>query len=100
MAIDANRYPVPLEWAGRTIEVRVLAEVVTLGSGDAPPIRHARLSGKHQVARWVGAPRHVPRTSPTHQEGPPRFDPAFLGTVAEVDIRSLAQYEHLTEAAS
>lgn len=100
VAIDANRYPVPLEWAGRTVEVRVLAEVVTLGSGDAPPIRHARLSGKHQVARWVGTPRQVPRANQTRQDGPPRFDPAYLGLAAEVDIRPLAQYERLTEVAS
>ncbi len=100
VALDTNRYPVPLEWAGRTIEVRVLPEVVTLSGGEAGLIRHGRLSGKHQVARWDGPPRHVPRTSPARQEGPPRFDPVFLGSVAEVDIRSLAQYEHLAEAAS
>lgn len=100
VAIDANRYPVPLEWAGRTIEVRVLAEAVTLSIGDAAPIRHARLSGKHQVARWAGAPRQIPCAPSTRHEGPPRLDPAFLGAVAEVDVRSLAHYELLVEVAS
>lgn len=98
VAIEANRYPVPLEWSGRKIEVRVLAEAVILDGKDGVPVRHARLLGKHQVARWLGAPRRVPRPVESSLDGPPRFDPAYLGLAAEVDIRSLAQYEMLSEA--
>jgi hypothetical protein len=33
-------------------------------------------------------------------DGPPRLDPAFLGPLAEVDVRSLAHYDALAEVAS
>ena len=59
------------------------------------PIRHARLTGKHQVARWSGAPRCSPRRSPESEIGPPRFDPAYVERVGEVELRPLLSYEGL-----
>lgn len=97
VAVDANRYPVPLEWSGRRIEVRILADAVILDAKDETPVRHARLAGKHQVARWHGAPRRVPLAVASPPDGPPRFDPAWLGPAAEVDIRSLTPYGELAE---
>ena len=99
VAVDANRYPVPLAWAGRTIDVQILAEEVVLLSSGADPVHHARLAGKHQVARWSGPPRHAVRVEGSPLDGPPRFDPVFFGAVAEVDPRPLAQYASLAEVA-
>lgn len=99
VAVDANRYPVPLAWAGRTIEVRILAEEIVLLSSGADPVHHARLTGKHQVARWSGPPRHAVRAEGSPLDGPPRFDPVFFGASAEVTPRPLAQYESLAEVA-
>src|SRR6185436_10478729 len=52
VAVAANRYPVPLEWAGSTVEVRIQSEEIWLHRPGVDPIRHDRLPGKHQVARW------------------------------------------------
>lgn len=94
VAIEANRYPVPLEWAGRTVEVRLQSETLWITPGGAEPIRHQRLEGKHQVARWSGPPRRVPQPAPgSAASGPPRWDPAFFGDAGEVEIRSLSFYE-------
>lgn len=98
VAVEANRYPVPLEWAGRTVEVQILAEEVLVRWREAPPVRHTRLTGKHQVARWRGDPRRVPSASGFAAAGPPRFDPAYLGITAEVPVRPLSHYAALAEA--
>lgn len=100
VAVDANRYPVPLDWAGHRVEVQILAETVVLCRPEMEPIRHARLSGKHQVGRWSGAPRVVPQSTSTPVEGPPQLDPAYLGTAAEVAVRSLEEYEEMAGVAS
>jgi transposase len=99
VAVDANRYPVPLGWAGRAVEVRILAEEVVVLWHGADPVRHARLAGKHQVARWHGPPREAPRAPGLPLGGPPRFDPAFFGAAVEVTPRPLAQYASLAEVA-
>ena len=93
VAVDANRYPVPLDWAGHRVEVQILAEAIVLCRPEMQPIRHARLSGKHQVGRWSGAPRVVPQSVASPAEGPPQLDPAYLGVAAEVVVRSLEEYE-------
>jgi hypothetical protein len=97
VAVEANRYPVPLEWAGSTVEVRILAEEVWLHRPGLDPIRHDRLTGKHQVARWNGASRQVPRRLPEGDMGPPRLDPAYVEQIGEVEIRPLGSYEGLIE---
>jgi transposase len=98
VSVEANRYPVPLEWAGQTVEVRVQAAEIWITLTDREPVRHPRLEGKHQVARWTGGPRRLaPRGSLPSGGGPPRFDPAFLVDLGEVEGRSLGQYERLLE---
>jgi hypothetical protein len=98
VAVEANRYPVPLEWSGETVEVRIQSEEVWITRPGADPVRHARLEGKHQVARWSGAPRRLPpRGSLPTASGPPRFDPAFLADLGEVESRCLGRYERLLE---
>jgi transposase len=97
VAVEANRYPVPLAWAGRRIEVRLLAEEIVLQSTAGEQVSHERLTGKHQMARWSGSPRRAVRAEGSLLEGPPRFDPAFLGAAAEVAVRELGQYEAASE---
>jgi transposase len=97
VAVEANRYPVPLEWAGRTVEVRIQAEEVWITLAGAEPTHHVRLEGKHQVARWNGPPRHCPPRGAAPLAGPPRFDPARLRDHGEVEARPLGRYEGLIE---
>ena len=98
VAILANRYPVPLTWAGSQLQVQVRAEEVVLIHGEETPIRHARLEGKHQVARWTGPPRRPPRPErPMDLSGPPQLDPVYLGTAGEVEVRPLERYATLVE---
>jgi transposase len=93
VAVDANRYPVPLEWAGAKVEVRIQGEDLWLHRAGVDPIHHVRLSGKHQVARWNGPPRQSPRRVPAGEMGPPRLDPAYVERIGEVEIRPLGHYE-------
>ena len=92
VAVEANRYPVPLSWAGHTVRVRLLAEEIVFGRDGEDLVRHGRLLGKHQVARWNGPPRSVPAAR-TAAEGPPRFDLSYLGRTGDVEARPLDQYE-------
>jgi transposase len=92
VAVEANRYPVPLSWAGHRVRVRLLAEEIVFGRDGEDPVRHGRLQGKHQVARWNGPPRSVP-ASLAVAEGPPRFDLSYLGRAGDVEARPLDQYE-------
>lgn len=97
VAVEANRYPVPLEWAGRTVEVSIQAEALCFRLDGAELVEHPRLAGKHQVARWVGPPRQCPRPEAPGPLGPPRFDLAYLGHIGEVASRPLGSYELLAQ---
>lgn len=97
VAVEANRYPVPLEWTGQTVAVHLQSEEVWITLSGAEAVRHARLSGKHQVARWNGPPRHCPQRGALPAAGPPRFDPAGFGEIGQVDIRPLGRYEAMLE---
>jgi hypothetical protein len=99
VAVEANRYPVSLEWAGQKVEVRLLAEELWITRAGAAPLRHVRLQGKHQVARWEGPPRRVPgrEVAPL---GPPQLDPLFYPELGEVEVRPLERYEAVVEAVS
>jgi transposase len=95
VAVEANRYPVPLSWAGHTVRVHLLTEEIVFGREGEDPVRHSRLVGKHQVARWNGPARGVPAGRAVAQ-GPPRFDPFYLSRAGEVEVRPLDQYEGVT----
>jgi transposase len=92
VAVEANRYPVPLSWAGHTVRVHLLAEEILFGCDGEETVRHSRLLGKHQVARWNGPPRNSSVTGTATQTGPPRFDPTYLARTGDVERRSLDQY--------
>ena len=94
VAVEANRYPVPLSWAGHRVRVHLLAEEILFGREGEEMVRHGRLTGKHQVARWNGPPRSWPAAK-APAEGPPRFDPAYLGTAGDVEVRPLGWYEEV-----
>ena len=98
VSVEANRYPVPLTWAGQTVEVRIQSEQIWITLSGAEPVHYARLEGKHQVARWNGAARQLPARAPSPaQAGPPRFDPSYLSDLGQVETRSLSRYERLLE---
>lgn len=92
VAVETNRYPVPFTWAGRDIEVQILATEVVFRHGEDDPVRHARIEGSHQVARWSGAPRRLVKGSRAAVAGPPRLDPVHAAALGEVEVRSLLRY--------
>lgn len=96
VAVAANRYPVPLSWVGAQVQVQLRAEEVVIARGEDEPVRHERLLGKHQVARWHGPPRALPRRSRS-PEGPPRLDLMHLHGPGEVEQRPLSRYRALVE---
>ncbi|MGH7344569.1 MAG: IS21 family transposase [Candidatus Rokuibacteriota bacterium] len=96
VAVESNRYPVPLSWAGHTVRVHLLAEEVHLGRDGEETVRYGRLVCKHEVARWDGPPRSTPGARVAAAAGPPRFDPAYLTWAGEVEMRPLASYEEVT----
>lgn len=91
--VESNRYPVPLEWAGRAVRIHLRAEEIVFGRDGEDLVRHARLLGKHQVARWNGPPRSAPPSGASKAEGPPQWDLAYVGPTGEVEVRSLGAYE-------
>jgi hypothetical protein len=97
VAVDANRYTVPLEWAGCKVEVHIQAEEIWISRPGSDAVRHRRLSGKHQLARWEGPPRSCPTRSSPPASGPPRFDPVYAESVGQVEARPLASYQGLVE---
>ncbi len=97
--VDTNRYPAPLSWVGRKTEVHILVEEIVLLLPGQEPVRHPRLDGKHQMARWHGPPRSVPKAVRAGSE-PPRFDPAYEGGSGTVAVRSLESYEALCQEVS
>jgi transposase len=100
VAVETNRYPVPFDWVGKKVEVQILAEEVAIFDGEADPVRHRRLEGKHQVLWWSGRarPREARKRPPA--QPPPRFDPAYLGSLGEVAHRPLTVYQELAAEVS
>jgi transposase len=96
VAVETNRYPVPFAWTGRDIEVQILAGEIILRSAGDHPVRHDRIEGSHQVARWRGTPRRLHKGRGSAVNGPPRLDPVYPAAVGEVEIRPLARYEEVT----
>lgn len=94
VALETNRYPVPFEWAGRDVEVQVLAGEIVIRSEATDPVRHERIAGSHQLARWNGLPRRLFRV-PASLLGPPRLDPIYPAAVGEVQVRPLSFYEEV-----
>jgi hypothetical protein len=93
VAVEANRYPVPLDWAGQRVEVRIVSAELWITRAGADPVGHVRLQGKHQVARWEGPARRLPARGAGPCAGPPTLDPDFLQELGEVEARPLERYE-------
>jgi transposase len=98
VAVESNRYPVPYEWMGREVSVRILESEIVLDVPKHEPVTHPRLAGKHQVARWVGPPRSIVKRTPPRPASPPLHDGARRDELGHVDVRPLSQYESLAEA--
>ena len=95
VVVETNRYPTPVEWVGRRIDVRISGDRVTLINGRQEPLIYQRVSGKFQTIRWQGDPRSL--TSRNEAGGLPRHDPDYPLLVGEVEQRSLAAYEAMME---
>jgi transposase len=96
----ANRYPVPLAWAGLAVRVHIRAEEIVLVRDGDEPLVYERLLAKYQVARWKGPARRAPAPGSRSAEAPPRWDPAYLERLGEVEVRSLGRYESLASEVS
>jgi hypothetical protein len=93
VSVESNRYPVPFCWSHTDVTVRLLADQVIIHQEGAEPVVHSRLEGKHQVARWNGPPRAVPKNRRPITVQPPRLDPAYLDHLGDVQIRPLSRYQ-------
>jgi hypothetical protein len=98
VTVETNRYPVPFEWVGQGVTVRILYEEIVLHGPDQQIVRHPKLAGRHQVARWLGEPRPLPYRKPAVHT-PPSSDPLALEHVGYVEVRPLSHYEALAEVA-
>jgi transposase len=99
VAVETNRYPVPFSWMGRDVEVRVLSVEISIASAGES-VTHRRLSGCHQVARWDGPPRSLPRRDRVRVAEPPRLSPSYLEEVGTVEVRPLESYQLVSEGVS
>ena len=95
VAVETNRYPVPFEWVGRDVEVQILSEQLVIRSDTADPVRHDRIAGSYQLARWKGEPRQLGKALSASLLGPPRLDPIYPAAVGEVEVRPLSFYEEV-----
>jgi len=96
VVVETNRYPVPVEWVGSQVEVRVLADQIII-NGKGTPLSYARLKGKFSTAGWDGAPRTWPGQKSGSMARPPHLDPAYPLAIGEVELRPLAAYEALIQ---
>ena len=97
VAVETNRYPVPFEWAEQDVTVRILFEEIVVHGPVEQVVRHQRLTGRHQVARWLGPPRSLPARGRSLQTSPPRFSPDAHERLGHVEIRPLEVYESFVE---
>lgn len=97
VCVETNRYPVALEWVGRRVQVRLLADEIVISSGDEAPVRYQRIGGRRQTARWQGQVRHFGRPPTRSGAEPPRWDPAYAGLFGAVEARPLEEYAAVLE---
>jgi transposase len=97
IALETNRYPVPFEWVGRDVEVQVLAGEIVIRNEAAAPVRHERIAGSHQLARWIGVPRRLPKALTRLLPRSPHLDPIHPAAIGEVDVRPLSFYAEVAQ---
>ena len=96
--VETNRYPVPYEWCRAEVEVQLNESEVRIVQDDAS-ITYERETGKHRVVHWSGPSRSLPRAArqAAVPGDPPQYDPAWLASVGNVSVRSLAAYEEVAQ---
>jgi hypothetical protein len=92
VTVETNRYPVPFTWVGHDVTVRLMHEEVCVHLEGDDPVTHGRIEGKHQVARWRGSPRPLPKAHTAAPQQPPRLDPAYVASLGDVQVRPLSWY--------
>jgi transposase len=104
VSYQSNRYPVPWQAAGQEVTLRVASEQLEIRGDGVLLARHPLCLGRHQVlslpGHYAGLPGPAKR-APT-AVGAPGGKARITVTVAvpEVEIRPLAAYEALAEAAA
>ena len=61
VAVKANRYPVPLIWAGEVVEVRMLAEEIWIHPPGVDPVHYARANRRTLCRHGQAAPPGPPK---------------------------------------
>ena len=99
VAVDTNRYPVPFEWVGQEVTVRILFEEIVVHGPAEQVVRHRLVTGRYQVARWLGPPRSLPAGQKPSGATPPRYSLEPEERLGHVEIRPLQVYESFVEVA-
>lgn len=97
VTVETNRYPVPVEWIGHRVEVRVVGGQIVIHKGSESAVQYAKLDGKHQIASWGGAPRTFGRAQEVGPLERPRWDPVYGEHLGQVEVRPLSEYAALVE---
>lgn len=97
VTIETNRYPVPYEWCRSEVEVQLSETAVRVVHAEQA-IEYERISGKHRVLGWAGAPRPLPRGGrQSVPSDPPQYDPSWLASIGNVSARALDAYAAVAE---
>jgi transposase len=95
VSFQTNRYSVPFQLIGQTVEVQRQGEQIVIFHRDQPVARHGLLAGKHQVHI---VPEHSPgaiaRNARQRRSHAPHAGP-LTSPHPEVEVRDLHVYEQL-----
>lgn len=97
VAVETNRYPVPFGWVGQEVTVRILFEEIVVHGPGEESVRHRRLMGQHEVARWLGPPRSLAVRPKPSEQTPPRHNQGSDEQLGHVEVRPLEVYESFVE---
>jgi transposase len=97
VTVETNRYPVPVDWIGDRVEVRVAGGQIVIHGAAGASVQYAKLDGKHQIAGWAGAPRTFGRAQEVGPLERPRWDPVYGEHLGQVEVRPLSEYAALVE---
>jgi transposase len=98
VTIETNRYPVPYEWCRAEVEVQLSESEVRILQGERA-IEYERVSGRHRVVHWTGAPRPLERSGGRDRASgdAPQYDPSWLAAIGSVSARTLDAYAAAAE---
>lgn len=90
VTVDTNRYSVPADWIGKSVQVRESARqiVITRGGQDVTHERHVE-----PEAKWITLPEHRPERKRKKASDPPRELDALLRRAPELEsyLRALGR---------